>query len=684
MRTCAVRRIGVSARAAVASLVGAAALLMCAGSARANDQQTPARLTELSLEQLGDIEVTSVSKRPEEVRRTPVAIHVITHDDIRRSGATSIPEVLRLAPGIEVARIDSDHWSIGVRGFGDQFSKALLVLIDGRSIYTPLFAGTYWPAHDVLLDDVDRIEVIRGPGGTIWGADAVSGVINIITKGSADTHGVTAAAGAGSIDRGVGALRVGGGNGSSFDYRVYGKGVNRGAEHHADGSTFDEWWTSQAGFRTDWRRLAGDTITVQGDLSKGNHGQRVSVASFAPPAQVRLDGSLDALDMNLRGRWQRDFSGGRGVRLQAYIDRTVWTAPHFGERRTTLDVDFVHHVQLGGRHTLTAGAGTRVSPSKFIQTVSTLDFTPRRETSSVYGAFVEDDVALVRDRLWITAGSKIEHNSYTGFEAQPGVRLLWTPSPGNSIWSAVTSAVRTPSRIETAVISTAYSSTTTLPIFLRVIGNPDFDAERMLGYEAGYRTQLGVPAYLDVAAFHNRHTGLGSFGLGQVTIEQTPAPQHAIVNVGYVNGVNGTSDGFELSPSWQPRAWWQLRGGYSYVRFNLANTPGSIDVNAVNRYAGSSPHHQVRLESHINVGQTGELDTTYRHVSPLPAQKVPAYHTADVRVGWALSRRSQVSLVGQNLLSPYHAEFGHSLGQPIGIARSVYVEVGWRLLNARP
>ena len=666
-------------------LLVAAVLLWSSAPARAaDDQQNATRLTELSLEQLGDIEVTSLSKRPEEVRRTPVAIHVITHEDIRRSGATSIPEVLRLAPGIEVARIDSDHWSIGVRGFGDQFSKALLVLIDGRSIYTPLFAGTYWPAHDVLLDDVERIEVIRGPGGTIWGADAVSGVINIITKNSADTHGVTAAAGAGSIDRGAGALRFGGGNGSSFDYRVYGKGVNRGAEHHADGSTFDEWWTSQAGFRTDWKRLAGDTMTLQGDISKGSHGQRVSVASFSPPAQMPLDGALDALDMNLRAGWQRDLSSGRGFRLQTYVDRTAWTAPHFGERRTTFDVDFVHHLELAGRHTLTAGAGTRISPSKFIQTVSTLDFTPRRETSSVYSTFIEDQVALIRDRFWITAGSKIEHNSYTGFEAEPGVRLLWTPSSRSSIWSAVTRAVRTPSRIENAVVSTSYSSTTTLPIFLRVTGNPDFDAERMLGYEAGYRTQLGVPVYLDVAAFHNRHTGLGSFGLGQVTVEQTPAPQHAIVNVLYVNGVNGTSDGFEVSPSWQPSAWWQLRGAYSYVRFNLANTPGSVDVNAVNRYAGSSPHHQFRLESHVNVGRTGELDTTYRHVSPLPAQKVPAYDTADVRVGWAVSRRVDVSVAGQNLLSPYHAEFGYSVGTPVGIARSLHVELRWHLLNARP
>jgi iron complex outermembrane receptor protein len=648
-------------------------------------QQAAPRLTELTLEQLGDVEVTTVSKRPEEVWRTAVAIHVITHEDIRRSGATSIPEVLRLAPGIEVARIDSDHWSIGVRGFGDQFSKALLVLIDGRSIYTPLFAGMYWPAHDALLDDVDRIEVIRGPGGTIWGADAVSGVINIITKTAADTHGAVASLGAGNIDRGIGAFRYGAGNGSTFGYRVYGKGANRGAERHADSATFDEWWSTQAGFRTDWT-LARDSVTVQGDISKGSHGQRVNVASFSPPAQVALDGTLDASGANVLARWERSVASGRGFRLQAYFDRTAWVAPHFAERRNTVDVDFLHHVTLRGRHTVTAGAGARVSPGRFEQVIASLDFTPRSETSRVYSGFAQDDVTLVRDRVWVTAGSKIEHNNYTGVEVQPGARVLWTPRDGHSVWTAVTRAVRTPSRIEESVVSTSYSSTTpsNIPVFLRVTGNSDFDAERTTAYEAGYRARAASRAYVDVAAFHNDHHGLGSFGLGRVTLEQTPSPLHAVADVLYVNGVSGTSDGFELSPDWQPRAWWQLRGAYSYVRFHLVNTPGSIDVNAVNRYAGSSPHHQVRLESHLNIARGVQLDTAYRHVGALTAQRVAAYHEADARVGWMVSPAIELSIAGQNLLAPSHVEFGNNQPEPVGIARTAYVEIRWWHANARP
>jgi iron complex outermembrane receptor protein len=644
-----------------------------------DDDQNPPALTELTLEQLGDIQVVSVSKRPEEVWHTGAAVHVITHDDIKRSGATSIPEVLRLAPGIEVARIDSDHWSIGVRGFGDQFSKSLLVLIDGRSIYTPLFAGMYWPAHDALLDDVDRIEVIRGPGGTIWGADAVTGVINIITKSAADTRGAVVTAGAGNVDHGIGAFRYGGGD-STHAYRVYAKGASRGAEDHADDASFDDWWTTQTGFRADVTPNSEDTFTLQGDLSKGSHGQRVTVPSFSPPAQVPLDGNLDAFGVNLRARWDRTITAQRGFHLQAYFDRTSWLAPHFGEQRNTFDVDFVHDATVAARHTITAGAGARVSPSHFIQMIPSLNFTPGDETSSVYSAFAQDEIALVPDRLWLTAGSKVEHNSYTGFEVQPDVRAVWMPHADQSIWGAVTRAVRTPSRIENAIVSTAYSTTTVVPIYLRINGNADFQAERTLSYEAGYRARPVPRTYVDIAAFHNVHRGLGSFGLGNVSLEQTPSPLHAVADVVYVNGVNGTSDGFEVSPDWQLSPALQLRGSYSFVRFDLSNAPDSIDVNAVNRYEGASPHHQTRLEAHAAPIAGVDVDLTYRAVSALSAPKVPGYGTADARIGLAISKAMELAVVGQNLLTPSHPEFGH-LGLPVGIARSIYVELRWQRAN---
>jgi len=651
-----------------------------------NDQAGAPRLTELSLEQLGDLEVTSVSKQPEEVWRTAVAVYVITQDDIRRSGATSIPEILRLAPGIEVARIDSDHWAVGVRGFGDQFSKSLLVMIDGRSLYTPLFAGMYWPAHDALIEDIDRVEVIRGPGGTIWGANAVNGVVNIITRSAAETPGMLMSIGSGNIDRGAAALRYGGGNGSSLNYRAYGKGVSRGPQFHSDGSRFDDWWMSQAGFRTDWQDAAGQSLTLQGDVSRGSHGQRVSITSHSPPAMIAADGALDASGVNLLARWQRDFTPTRGFRLQGYFDRTSWSAPNFGETRETFDIDFVHHQTLARRHSLTWGAGARQSPSRFIQTIPTLDFTPHRETGSIYSGFAQDEMLVRRDRLWLTVGSKLEHNNYTGIEMEPTARLLWIPRSGQTAWAAVTRAVRTPSRIERGIVSRSLTrAVAAVPVFLDLVGNPDFSAERMTGYEAGYRTLVAPQLYLDAAAFHNRHEGLSSFGLlSGATLESSPPPVHAVVRVSYVNGVSGSSDGFEISPDWRPRQWWQLKGSYSYVRFDLVTTPGSIDVNAVARYEGASPHHQVRLQTRVDLPRGTEIDGAYRYVSALPALLVAGYHTADARIGWRVSSRVDLSVSGQNLLQPHHAEFAHSPGPAVEISRSVYAALTWRPASGRP
>ena len=665
-------------RAALA-LVTVVALTSPQGAAAAQDsrQTTGPRLTELTLAQLGELEVTTVSKQPEVIWRTAVAVHVITAEDIRRSGATSIPEVLRLAPGVEVARIDADHWSIGVRGFGDQFSKSLLVLIDGRSIYTPLFAGMYWPAHDTMLEDVDRVEVIRGPGGTIWGANAVNGVINIITRGAADTHGTLVALGAGTVDRGAAAVRYGGRAGT-VDYRAYAKGISRGPQFHTDGIDFDDWWTSQAGFRSDWSNAAGHSLTLQADVSHGRHGQRVLITTMTPAAQLPVDGYLEASGINLLARWEHLSANGAGVRLQGYYDHTSWLAPHFGESRHTFDLDFLHRISPARRHTFTWGAGTRHSPSLFTQVVPTLDFEPRARNEHLFSAFLQDEVELVRGRVWLTGGSKLERNQYTGVELEPSVRVVWTPTGSQSLWSAVTRAVRTPSRIERDIFSTSLSSTTNvIPVFLTVAGSPAFDAERLVGYETGYRALLGADVYVDAAVFHNVHDSLSSFGTPVVTLVGTPRPQYAVATFPYVNEVSGSSDGFEISPEWRPHARWQLKGSYSFVRFDLAITPASVDTNAVARYEGSSPHHQVRVDSSLTLPGRTELFTTYRYASALPARLVDAYHTADLRAAWRISTGLELSVSGQNLLQPHHVEFPHSAGPAVGISRSAFLGFVW-------
>ena len=640
-------------------------------------QTSGGNLAQLSMAQLGDLEVTTASKEPEQVWRTPAAIYVLTQEDIRRSGATSIPEALRLVPGVEVARIDSDHWAIGVRGFGSQFSQSLLVLIDGRSVYTSLFAGVYWDVQDTLIEDIDRIEVIRGPGGTIWGANAVNGVINIITKNTKDTRGILASAGGGSVDQGIGDVRYGGGNGN-FDYRIYGKALTRGTEVHSDGAQYDGMRMQQGGFRMDWNQFSGGILTLQGDLYHGDDGERTYVGSFSPPSLVALAGNDQVSGGNFLGRWRRDFAGGSDVQIQAYYDRTNRYAPQYGETRDTFDVDFLHHLKLGRRQDFLWGLGIRVSPSDFIQTVPTLSFAPSRQTDSIYSGFLQDEIQIVPRKLSLTIGSKIEHNNYTGFEFEPSVRALWTQSPRRTFWAAVTRAVRTPSRLDTEIALTDFLgySATHVPIYLRIAGDPSFASEELLGYEAGYRSLIASRLYVDFSAFHNAYENLSSYGLASVSVPTSPIT-YLLLTEPYANGIKGTTDGFEVAPDWKPTNWWQLKGSYSYLHLNLEDKPGFTDTGTVALDQGSSPHHEVVVQSLFNLPKRFEFDLTYRYVSALTEQKAAAYSTGDVRFGWHATGNVEFSVVGQNLFQPDHGEFGSSPGPLVEIKRSVYAKITW-------
>jgi iron complex outermembrane receptor protein len=644
-------------------------------------QQSEPRLAELSLEQLGQIEITSVSKQPDEVRRTAVAIHVITADDIRRSGAVSLPEALRLAPGVEVARIDSDHWSIGVRGFADGFSKSLLVLIDGRSLYTPLFAGIYWPANDTLIEDIERIEVIRGPGGTIWGGNAVTGVINVITKRASETRGAFASIGGGSVNHGTAAVRYGGGNSTGFDYRLYAKGFSIGPQFHQDAANYDEFWMGQTGFKAEWAATSRNRVTLQGDLSTGSHGQKVSIASLEPAANAAVAGPLEATGGNVLARWERTLGSGDDLNLQAYYDHTSWQAPHFGETRSTVDLDFVHGLGLPARQRLVWGLGARWSPSEFSQTVPSLDFDPRHENATLFSAFVQDEIQIVPNTLTVTGGTKIERNNYTGVEIQPSARVLWTPNPKQTVWAAVTRAVRPPSRIERSIRLSSFATTLSgVPIFIEVDGNASFDSERLVGYEGGYRTLIVPDTYVDFAIFHHQHDGLATLANGGTAVEVSPL--RGILKLPYVNGVDGSANGFEIAPDWRRFTHWQVKGSYSYLHLDLHSLPINADVNAIPRYENSSPHHQARIQSRFTLPRGVAVDATYRYVSALPARQVDAYHTADLRAEWPITRSTWFSILGQNLLSPYHVEFDHAPPPSVGVRRSVYAAMTWTLTRA--
>ena len=646
-----------------------------AQQSREKKLKSKVKLTQIGLAELGNIKVTTVSKEPEEVWRTPAAIYVITQDDIRRSGATSIPEVLRLAPGVEVARIDSNQWSVGVRGFGSDFSRSVLVLIDGRSVYTPLFAGVFWDVQNVPLDDIDRIEVIRGPGGVIWGANAVNAVINIITKKAKDTHGALLSVGGGNVDQGTGEFRYGGGNGKGFNYRVYGMGFSRGPEFHPDHDPFDKWQTGQGGFRTDWNTKGGDSFTLQGDVYEGDNGTRISVPINSPPYVNTVDGVAEVSGGNLLGHWKRALSNGSDVQVQAYYDRTNRLESSFGETRDTFDVDFLYHSTLSHQQDFLWGLGARLSPGNFIQTVPTINILPHHQTDEIYSGFVQDEIPI-RNRLELTIGSKLEHNNYTGFEVQPSARLLWSPGPRQTLWMSVSRAVRTPSRIDEDYEETAVASLNPLA-FVRVSGDGKFFSERLIGYEAGYRSLIMPKLYVDVAAFHNDYNDLFSYQPEPPFVEASPPPAHFILPYIISNGVQGATNGFEIAPDWKPAGWWQLKGSYSYLHMDLKRRPGSLDPGTFIGTEGSSPHHQIVIQSSFNLPWHVEFDQTYRYVSALPALSVPSYGTADLQLGWRPTGHIEFSLSGQNLFQPEHVEF-ESGGLPIEIMRSIYGKITLR------
>jgi iron complex outermembrane receptor protein len=647
------------------------------GGSTQQDQKPAKRLTQVALEELGQIEITTTSKEPVKASRTPAAIYVITQQDIRRSGATSIPEALRLAPGVEVGRVDSNTWSIGVRGFGSALSRDVLVLIDGRTVYTPLYAGVYWQVQDTVLEDIERIEVIRGPGGTIWGANAVNAVINIITKSAKGTRGMLVSTGGGKIDQGFVNLRYGGGNDRSFNYRIYGKAFTRGAEFHPNGGRFDNWRMGQTGFRADGDSHNRDSFTLQGDLYSGDAGQSVGITTYSPPYMTSGQQSAELAGGNLLGRWKRILGAGSDLQLQTYYDRTNREQPNFAESRDTFDVDFIHHLPLPGRQDFLWGFGVRLSSGNATEVVPTVVFTPNHLTDKLYSGFIQDEIPIIGHQFSLTIGSKFLQETYSHFELEPTARLLWTPNPRQTVWGAVTRAVRTPSRVEEDLQLTALAAPNPLTFF-RVIGDRVFSTEHLLGYEVGYRSLIKPKLNLDIAAFYNNYDHLLSIEPGAPFSETSPAPTHVVFPFFFRNGLLGNTAGFEIAPDWTPTSRWRLRGSYSYLHFDLSKGTGSQDTSTVTSTRGSSPHHQVMIQSSLDLPKKLEFDQTLRYVSDRPAQQVRAYTTADVRFSWNATRSLELSVVGQNLLQPQHAEFGGDPGGLVGIERTVYAKITWQ------
>lgn len=649
-------------------------------------QSDSSALKSLTLEELSQIEVTTPSKEPTKVSQTPAAIYVITGEDIRRSGATCIPEALRLAPGVEVARIDSNKWAIGIRGFGSRLTRSVLVLIDGRTVYTPLFDGTYWEVQDTMMEDIERIEVIRGPGGTIWGPNAVDGVINVITKSSKDTHGLLATMGGGNFEQGFASFRYGGGEGNDFDYRFYGKGFSRGPEDHTDGRNFDDWRAAQAGFRMDWQKGDRDTFTLGGDAYDEIGGESVQADTYTAPYSQVVDANAYLSGWDINGLWRRVLSPGNDFQLQVYYDRTNRAEPNFGEDRNTFDVDFLQRLTLPARNQITYGLEGRAQPTNDFEVVTGLAFVPFNRTDYLITGYFLDEIGLVEQRLSLIVGTKLLRTNFYGFGAEPSARLLWTPSKSRTIWAAYTHALRTPSDAEEDFYLLGFTGQIVngTPLLARFDANPHFAPEQINGYELGYRDLFGRNLYLDIATFYNHYHDLFSEDiLGSPFLESTPPylnttePLHLLLPAQFGNGLLGYTKGVEIAPEWRPKDFLRLRGSYSYLHMNLGKAPHSQDIGSAPGIVGSSPQNQVSVQLSLNFSKHFQSDFDYRYVSALPGQGVPAYATADARLGWRVSSEFDFSVVGQNLFQPSHPEFEGDPGPPVLIRRSVYARLTW-------
>ena len=646
-------------------------------------QQNPPDLADRSLEDLMNIEVTSVSKREQKMSQVAAAIFVITQEDIRRSGALNIPDLLRMVPGLDVGQINANTWAISARGFNHELADKLLVLIDGRTVYTPTFGGVTWDTQDVPLEDIERIEVVRGPGATIWGANAVNGVINIITKKASDTHGALIAGGGGTEARGFGTAQYGGKIGDSFDYRVFAKEVSNGATPQLDlgDSSHDSWHLLHEGFRLDGNLSPSDAITVQGDIYRGAEGAEIVHTNLDPPGNEDLDRHTVMEGGNVLGRWNHKFDNGSDTTLQFYFDRNQRFGPESNESRNTIDLDFQHHMSIGERQDLIWGLGYRESSDHTSGTID-LAYTPASDSLQIVNSFVQDEIALKANRLFLTVGTKLEYNSLSGFDLSPSARLAWTPNARNTFWGAISRAGRTPSRVDTgalialAAFPAADGNTEEVIIF----GNPRQKTEHVIAYEAGYRTQATRALSLDIATFFNSYDNLRTREFGTPFLQADPGPARWVLPITWGNGMRGATYGAEVSADWKIASHWSLSPGYSFLEMHLHTYPGSTDVDSVSNTQGASPQHQAQLRSHVDLHRGVFWDTDLYFVSALPAQQIPSYARLDTQLRFRLSRMVELSLVGQNLLKDHHAESNdiYTIVNASLVKRSIYAKLTWR------
>ncbi|HEY0899343.1 MAG TPA: TonB-dependent receptor [Sphingobacteriaceae bacterium] len=616
------------------------------------DTLSPSEIKKLSVEDLMNIEVTSVSKRPEKLTEAPSAIQVITREDILRSAAKNVPEALRLASNLQVAQVNSRHWVIGSRGFNNIYANKLLVLIDGRTVYSPLFAGVFWDAQNLMLEDVERIEIISGPGGTLWGANAVNGIINIITRNAKDSKGIYASAGVGQNLKQLAEARYGGKIGSDVAYRIYTKHIKRNNTILQNGqNNTDDWEHNQAGFAMDWEASDKDALSFQGNFY---------MAEDKNPNPSSIDGQ------HILGRWSHAYSDQSNLVVQAYVDRN-WRidAPStIRDQLITTDLEVQHNFPAGKSHQILWGGGYRYMKDEARFTTDFVGLLPAHKKMHLFSSFIQDDITIIPERLVTTVGTKLQHNTYSGFEWQPSARVSYTPFTNQLIWAAVSRAVRTPSRMDVDYFLPKYPVPPTSP---SVAGGPNFTSEKLVAYELGYRTQPYSGLSLSVSTFYNVYDDLHS-------VEVLPGTLTYQIQ----NGSKGTSYGVELSGNYVLTSNWSLRGGYTFFHKNLKNKPGNVSSPALLGNLGTDADNMATLQSVLNLPKSFQFDVVARYMDYLPAtlynKRVTSYVALDTRIGWQFRKQLELSVTGQNLLKDQHLEFGNGAR----IERGVFGRITWR------
>jgi iron complex outermembrane receptor protein len=635
-------------------------------------------LRTLDLEDLMNLKVTSVGKKEQRISNVGAAVFVITREDIRRSGMTNVPDLLRMVPGVDVARIDSHTWAISIRGFNYRYSSKVLVLIDGRTVFTPSFSGVFWDQQSLPLEDIERIEVIRGPGGTVWGANAVNGVINIMTRSARDTPGGLVSAGSGSKDSAQGLVQYGGSVGAKGAYRAYGRYSTVENSTFADRSpAADGLHNSQAGFRSDWNLSHHDNLTVQGDFFGASEGQ--TVTTLFPnklPDYYIFNDKVRVGTENLLGRWNHTFTNGSQTSVQLYYDH-VRRFDTGLETLSTGDFDFQYHFHAGARNDVVAGTGFRVTDDRFSEGYSIVFGTGRR-TNKLFTTFLQDELRITNS-LALTIGSKLEHNAYTGLEYEPSAQLVWTPTESQTVWASASKAIEQPSWY----FAEARQDAATFPVSggfadYQILGNAQSKAAELFDYEIGYRARLSERFTFDATAFLSDYRRLQTLEPRPPYFTMSPAPPHLVLPNVWDNLGQARNYGVELSGGWDLTSWWRISPGFSFLQMKFTLDPTSKDTSLA-LTPGDSPKRQAQLRSTMNLPHHLEWDTSVYYVAALGTGPVPSYTRLDTRLGWRVGESMEFSIAGQNLLAPRHTEFMDALQVlPTQIERSVVGRVTWR------